>query len=185
MQQMYAQRYGTIPIVHATGGLKDSVEQYEPAAEGGESKGQVRVPVATHTRLLGISIRHTHAAFACAHMLHCPKPYMLRLLTPLTPQLGLEFASPVSFAHKGCAAQGHPHQPRARTTAAAWRAPPAHRVLLCLLLRVWWSERWCGVVWLWWCGCGCGCGCGCDQGWKFGNCDTNGLRWGLGRCFLP
>ena len=27
LPQMYAQRYGTIPIVHATGGLKDSVEQ--------------------------------------------------------------------------------------------------------------------------------------------------------------
>mmetsp|Transcript_15598 Transcript_15598/g.35967 ORF Transcript_15598/g.35967 Transcript_15598/m.35967 type:complete len:737 (-) Transcript_15598:235-2445(-) len=40
LPQMYAQRYGTIPIVHATGGLKDSVDQYEhPAEEGGESKG--------------------------------------------------------------------------------------------------------------------------------------------------
>ena len=37
---MYAQRYGTIPIVHATGGLKDSVEQYEGGGEGAESKGQ-------------------------------------------------------------------------------------------------------------------------------------------------
>jgi len=27
---MYAQRYGTIPVVHATGGLKDSVIQYNP-----------------------------------------------------------------------------------------------------------------------------------------------------------
>jgi len=40
LPQMYAQRYGTVPIVHATGGLKDSVEQYEPGAMGGESKGQ-------------------------------------------------------------------------------------------------------------------------------------------------
>ena len=30
LPQMYAQRYGTIPVVHATGGLKDSVEQYDP-----------------------------------------------------------------------------------------------------------------------------------------------------------
>jgi len=37
---MYAQRYGTVPIVHATGGLKDSVDQYEPGAEGMESKGE-------------------------------------------------------------------------------------------------------------------------------------------------
>ena len=39
LPQMYAQRYGTIPIVHATGGLKDSVEQYE-RVEGKPSKGQ-------------------------------------------------------------------------------------------------------------------------------------------------
>jgi starch synthase len=29
LPQMYAQRYGTIPIVHATGGLQDSVDQFE------------------------------------------------------------------------------------------------------------------------------------------------------------
>jgi len=40
LPQMYAQRYGTVPIVHATGGLKDSVDQYEPGAEGMESKGE-------------------------------------------------------------------------------------------------------------------------------------------------
>lgn len=27
---MYAMRYGTIPIVHATGGLRDTVEPYKP-----------------------------------------------------------------------------------------------------------------------------------------------------------
>jgi glycogen synthase len=31
--QMYAQRYGTVPVVHATGGLKDSVIQYDPFAK--------------------------------------------------------------------------------------------------------------------------------------------------------
>mmetsp|Transcript_28839 Transcript_28839/g.65344 ORF Transcript_28839/g.65344 Transcript_28839/m.65344 type:complete len:655 (-) Transcript_28839:258-2222(-) len=30
LPQMYAQRYGTVPVVHATGGLKDSVIQYNP-----------------------------------------------------------------------------------------------------------------------------------------------------------
>jgi len=33
LPQMYAQRYGTIPVVHATGGLKDSVVQYDPFAD--------------------------------------------------------------------------------------------------------------------------------------------------------
>jgi len=35
LPQMYAQRYGTIPVVHATGGLKDSVEQYDPFNNAG------------------------------------------------------------------------------------------------------------------------------------------------------
>ena len=39
MEQMYAQRYGTVPVVHATGGLKDSVEQYVPAGPGAPSEG--------------------------------------------------------------------------------------------------------------------------------------------------
>jgi starch synthase len=30
LNQMYSQRYGTIPIVHATGGLKDTVVDYTP-----------------------------------------------------------------------------------------------------------------------------------------------------------
>mmetsp|Transcript_43661 Transcript_43661/g.102666 ORF Transcript_43661/g.102666 Transcript_43661/m.102666 type:complete len:670 (-) Transcript_43661:214-2223(-) len=33
LPQMYAQRYGTVPVVHATGGLKDSVQQYNPFAD--------------------------------------------------------------------------------------------------------------------------------------------------------
>lgn len=31
LNQMYSQRYGTVPIVHATGGLKDTVVDYSPA----------------------------------------------------------------------------------------------------------------------------------------------------------
>eukprot|EP00293_Proteomonas_sulcata_P014869 CAMPEP_0184292952 /NCGR_PEP_ID=MMETSP1049-20130417/4590_1 /TAXON_ID=77928 /ORGANISM="Proteomonas sulcata, Strain CCMP704" /LENGTH=361 /DNA_ID=CAMNT_0026600875 /DNA_START=114 /DNA_END=1199 /DNA_ORIENTATION=- len=37
LPQMYAQRYGTVPVVHATGGLKDSVVQYDPFADGNET----------------------------------------------------------------------------------------------------------------------------------------------------
>jgi starch synthase len=35
LPQMYAQRYGTIPVVHATGGLRDSVVQYDPFNDEG------------------------------------------------------------------------------------------------------------------------------------------------------
>jgi len=39
LPQMYAQRYGTIPVVHATGGLKDSVIQYNPFDTSAEGVG--------------------------------------------------------------------------------------------------------------------------------------------------
>ena len=35
LNQMYSQRYGTIPIVRATGGLQDTVENYDPATGAG------------------------------------------------------------------------------------------------------------------------------------------------------
>jgi len=35
MNQMYSQRYGTLPIVRATGGLDDTVENYDPATGQG------------------------------------------------------------------------------------------------------------------------------------------------------
>jgi starch synthase len=35
LNQMYSQRYGTVPIVRATGGLDDTVENYDPATGGG------------------------------------------------------------------------------------------------------------------------------------------------------
>jgi starch synthase len=35
MNQMYSQRYGTLPVVRATGGLVDSVEDFAPAAGTG------------------------------------------------------------------------------------------------------------------------------------------------------
>ena len=31
LNQLYSMKYGTIPIVRATGGLKDSVEEFDPA----------------------------------------------------------------------------------------------------------------------------------------------------------
>jgi len=35
LPQMYAQRYGTVPVVHNTGGLKDSVQAYDPFQDTG------------------------------------------------------------------------------------------------------------------------------------------------------
>jgi starch synthase len=35
LNQMYSQRYGTLPVVRATGGLKDTVENYDEATGGG------------------------------------------------------------------------------------------------------------------------------------------------------
>ena len=35
LNQMYSLRYGTIPVVHATGGLYDTVRNYDPATGSG------------------------------------------------------------------------------------------------------------------------------------------------------
>ncbi len=35
LNQLYSQRYGTLPVVHATGGLEDTVEQCDPRARTG------------------------------------------------------------------------------------------------------------------------------------------------------
>ncbi|XP_028806647.1 starch synthase 1, chloroplastic/amyloplastic [Neltuma alba] len=39
LNQMYAMRYGTIPVVHDTGGLRDTVQNFNPYAEGGNGDG--------------------------------------------------------------------------------------------------------------------------------------------------
>jgi starch synthase len=35
LTQMYALKYGTPPVVHATGGLKDTIEEFDPATMSG------------------------------------------------------------------------------------------------------------------------------------------------------
>ncbi|XP_010541484.1 PREDICTED: starch synthase 1, chloroplastic/amyloplastic [Tarenaya hassleriana] len=39
LNQLYAMRYGTIPVVHGTGGLRDTVENFNPYAAGGAGEG--------------------------------------------------------------------------------------------------------------------------------------------------
>ena len=34
LNQMYSLRYGTVPVVRTTGGLADSVRQFDPATAG-------------------------------------------------------------------------------------------------------------------------------------------------------
>ncbi|CAL5367642.1 unnamed protein product [Camellia sinensis] len=43
LNQLYAMRYGTIPVVHSTGGLRDTVENFNPYAQ--ESSGEGTGPV--------------------------------------------------------------------------------------------------------------------------------------------
>ncbi len=37
LNQLFAMRYGTVPVAHATGGLRDTIANYEPSASGAHS----------------------------------------------------------------------------------------------------------------------------------------------------
>jgi starch synthase len=34
LNQLYAMRYGTVPVAHSTGGLIDTIDNYNPFAKG-------------------------------------------------------------------------------------------------------------------------------------------------------
>jgi hypothetical protein len=40
LNQLYAMRYGTVPIAHSTGGLIDTIDDYNPFAKGERGAGQ-------------------------------------------------------------------------------------------------------------------------------------------------
>ncbi|OEL33344.1 Soluble starch synthase 1, chloroplastic/amyloplastic [Dichanthelium oligosanthes] len=52
LNQLYAMRYGTVPVVHATGGLRDTVENFNPFGDNGEQgTGWAFAPLTTENML--------------------------------------------------------------------------------------------------------------------------------------
>jgi starch synthase len=39
LNQLYAMRYGTVPVAHSTGGLRDTIQNFDPYAENGQGSG--------------------------------------------------------------------------------------------------------------------------------------------------
>ncbi|KAF7149286.1 hypothetical protein RHSIM_Rhsim03G0209200 [Rhododendron simsii] len=58
LNQLYAMRYGTVPVVHGTGGLRDTVENFNPyAQEGlGEGTGWTFSPLSRENLLAALKI---------------------------------------------------------------------------------------------------------------------------------
>ncbi|KAK9724826.1 hypothetical protein RND81_05G101200 [Saponaria officinalis] len=58
LNQLYAMRYGTVPVVHCTGGLRDTVETYNPFSIGpdgtGTGTGWAFAPLAKDTMLAAL-----------------------------------------------------------------------------------------------------------------------------------
>ncbi|KAF4380381.1 hypothetical protein F8388_024674 [Cannabis sativa] len=55
LNQLYAMRYGTIPVVHGTGGLRDTVETFNPyTPDGGEGTGWTFSPLAKDEMLAAL-----------------------------------------------------------------------------------------------------------------------------------
>ncbi|XP_050387778.1 soluble starch synthase 1, chloroplastic/amyloplastic [Argentina anserina] len=57
LNQLYAMRYGTIPVVHSTGGLRDTVVNFNPYAEGGgEGTGWTFSPLTKESMLAALRL---------------------------------------------------------------------------------------------------------------------------------
>ncbi|KAM5557598.1 soluble starch synthase 1, chloroplastic/amyloplastic [Rosa sericea] len=57
LNQLYAMRYGTIPVVHSTGGLRDTVANFNPYAEGGsEGTGWTFSPLTKESMLAALRL---------------------------------------------------------------------------------------------------------------------------------
>ncbi|XP_057951560.1 soluble starch synthase 1, chloroplastic/amyloplastic [Malania oleifera] len=58
LNQLYAMRYGTVPVVHATGGLRDTVQNFNPyAGEGsGEGTGWAFAPLLKESMLAALRV---------------------------------------------------------------------------------------------------------------------------------
>ncbi|KAL7230018.1 hypothetical protein ACSBR2_008545 [Camellia fascicularis] len=58
LNQLYAMRYGTIPVVHSTGGLRDTVENFNPYAQesSGEGTGWTFSPLSRESMLVALKV---------------------------------------------------------------------------------------------------------------------------------
>lgn len=57
LNQLFAMRYGTIPLAHATGGLRDTIQDYNPNAKG------ISLPTAELDCSVGMQYFVAHAEF--------------------------------------------------------------------------------------------------------------------------
>jgi glycogen synthase len=57
LNQLFAMRYGTVPIAHATGGLRDTIEDFNPFAEGNFLSRHPQSELAWLQKFISISIQ--------------------------------------------------------------------------------------------------------------------------------
>ena len=81
LNQLFSMRYGTVPVAHATGGLRDTIANYDPSASG------------TQSSLLIASGQHMRARFSggshltCCHRSSSAFSALCDALTPPLPAM--------------------------------------------------------------------------------------------------